>query len=105
MNNDNSKVAGAFLRQMNTKHLRALLRLKIRAKEEEGFDVVDLWEALKKQTAKTQLTGLYNELLNARRVKEFKFIELDTLTRIRNIRSKGPRAAQLKIDSATMRSE
>jgi ADP-ribosylglycohydrolase len=102
MNTEPPKIPGAFLRLMDTEQLRTLLRLEIQEKEEEGFDVVDLWEELKKRTAKTQLAGLYNKLLNARRVKEFKFIEPDTLTEIRGLRPKGPRAIQLEIDSATL---
>jgi ADP-ribosylglycohydrolase len=102
MNIKPSQIPEAFLRLVDAEQLHNLLRLEIRAKEEEGFDVGGFREMLERKSTQTQLMSIYNQLLNAPRIKEFKYSEPETLTGIRAVRPDGPRAAPLEIDPAKL---
>lgn len=82
---------GAFLRVMDLEQLRDLVRLEIRQKNEEGFDVAGFLESVQQQDSTVKLVGLYNELLGAPRAREFPYSEPETLTEIRAARPNGPR--------------
>ena len=102
MNIKPPQIPGAFLRLTEVEQLRNILRLEICEMEEEGSDVAGFREMLEQRSTKTQLMSIYNKLLNARRVKTFKFSEPETLTGIRAVRPDGPRTVHLEIDPSTL---
>jgi ADP-ribosylglycohydrolase len=100
--NPTPELSGAFLRLLDVEQLRSLIRMEIRQRGEEGFDVNGLRESLDEQNSTEELVRLYNELLEARRAREFAYSEPETLNEIRRLRPDGPRRAAVRNDPAIL---
>jgi len=97
-----SDVLKAFLRLLEVEQLRAIIGQEIRARDDEGFDVANFREKLDQHNTSLELADLYTKLLDAPRVKEFSYLEPETLTRIRRARPNGPRRVVPDLKSAVL---